>query len=155
MLFLIVWNLFIHPFHVSVFSVEYENTYQSIRITGRIFLDDLELALRKENKNEELDITKDSIIVHQINERYFLKNLEVTVNGELQTPNYVGGEVEGNVIWVYLEIENIHQLASIKIENTVLTEVYGDQQNILHFKINGAKKSHILTGKEKSASWIR
>lgn len=153
LLFIVCWSLIIHPFHVSVYSIEYEDSYQAIRISCRIFQDDLEKALRKENGNNQLNIAEDSLLTQTTSKLYFQQHLKLRVNGSLATPTYLGGEVEDDVMWVYLELENVQELESIEIENRLLTEVFDDQQNILHFKINGDKKSYILSRQNRSATY--
>ena len=48
--------LCLHPLYVSVTDLVVDRDEQSIQITKKIFFDDLELALRNENKNQTFDI---------------------------------------------------------------------------------------------------
>jgi len=46
----------------------------------------------------------------------------------------------------YLEVPNIplSNLKQIGITDEVLTDIYDDQQNVVHMKVKGTKKSHVL-----------
>ena len=55
-LVLILFQSVFHPFHVSVSDIKYKEDQKAIQISTRIFLDDLELALRAFTGNEKLDI---------------------------------------------------------------------------------------------------
>jgi len=43
----------------------------------------------------------------------------------------------------YLEVENLPNLNTISIDNKLLFDLYPEQQNIVHIKKNGNKKSFI------------
>lgn len=156
MFMLFIWYfLLVHPFHVSVYEIVYNEESEALQISCRIFLDDLEQALRKENGNEDLDIVEDSLLAHTTNRLYMRKNFKLTVNGSPKEYNYLGGETENDVMWCYLEIENLKELKKIELKNTMLTETFEDQQNMIHFKIPGDKRSFILTEEKTSAVYSR
>ena len=43
----------------------------------------------------------------------------------------------------YLEIENLPDFNNLSIDNKLLFDLYSEQQNIIHVKKNGIKKSFI------------
>ena len=103
----------------------------------RVFLDDLELALQAYTGNEMLDITKEE------NWNFVSENLKPYVLGRLKLwdekdreheLNWVGAEMEENVMWCYLEIEKVKKLERIKVWNSILYDVWGDQENLVHFR---------------------
>ena len=57
----LIWSVLIsavlywHPFHVSVTDIEHDAESKSIQVSHRIFLDDLEIGLKKYHKIEKLD----------------------------------------------------------------------------------------------------
>lgn len=138
----------LHPYHVSVGEIVYNEKAKAVQISYRIFLDDLELALRQESGNDDLNIMKDSLLVHQTNQSYFKKNLKIKINDEPMDYQYLGGEIEDDAMWVYLEITEVEEKPKIILTNRLLTEIYDDQQNMIHFKIAGDKKSFILNKRD-------
>ena len=145
--------LLLHPYHVSVTEVRFDEEVQSVQITERIFIDDLEEALRKANNDGKFVLMDDSLISHQYLKTYFEQNFVTTVNGKTISYDYLGAEVEDDVIWCYIEITGVESLQSIKLTNSIMTEVFDDQKNLVHFKIGGEKKSFILSNKEIVAEY--
>tara|TARA_B100001245_G_C22875145_1_gene420828 strand:- start:1301 stop:1762 length:462 start_codon:yes stop_codon:yes gene_type:complete len=145
--------LLLHPYHVSVTEIRYDEEVKSLQITERIFLDDLEEGLRAANNDEKFVIMEDSLQTHEYLAAYFKENFEVGINGANSTYEYLGGEVEDDVIWCYIEVTDVAELESIQLTNKVLTETFDDQKNLVHFKIGGEKKSFILSQKEVKAEY--
>ena len=145
--------LLLHPYHVSVTEVRFDEEVQSVQITERIFIDDLEEALRKANNDEKFVLMDDSLISHQYLKTYFEQNFVTAVNGKTISYDYLGAEVEDDVIWCYIEITGVESLQSIKLTNSIMTEVFDDQKNLVHFKIGGEKKIFILSNKEIVAEY--
>lgn len=145
--------LLLHPYHVSVTEVRFDEEVQSVQITERIFIDDLEEALRKANNDGKFVLMDDSLISHQYLKTYFEQNFVTAVNGKTISYDYLGAEVEDDVIWCYIEITGVESLQSIKLTNSIMTEVFDDQKNLVHFKIGGEKKSFILSNKEIVAEY--
>ena len=57
-------------------------------------------------------------------------------------------ELEGDVLILYSKIDISKKINTFEIYNTLLTEIYSDQQNIVHTHINGNKKSLLMTNTE-------
>mgnify|MGYP001799664903 CR=1 FL=1 len=147
MTLLILFQALLHPFHVSVSEVKYKEDQKVLQITSRIFLDDLELALRNYSGDELLNITEETSW-EQVNEnlsRYTVENLKIwDEKGNLMQLNYSGAEIEEYVMYCYLEIEKVKKLKQYKIQNSLLHEVWDDQENIIHFRAFGDVKSERL-----------
>lgn len=143
----------LHPYHVSVCEVVYSKESEAVQITHRIFLDDFEEALTEFTQLEDFVLLEDSLHSHQAIEQYFRKNFSIVVNGAQSKYTYLGSEVEDDLVWCYLEVTNVASLESIEMVNTVLTEIFDDQKNLVHYKIGGEKKSFILTKSDVRASY--
>ena len=148
----LIWSVFLsavlywHPFHVSVTDIEHDAEAKSIQVSHRIFLDDLEVGLKKYHNIEKLDTYEpesqeqlDSLIG-----AYLKKKVLFLINGESKAFNYLGSELEGDARWCYYEIENVEQVDEAEVTNVALMEVFDDQQNIVHFKSKGKLKSYKL-----------
>ena len=75
--------------------------------------------------------------------------------GRVYELNYLGAEVEDDVMWCYLEVEKVKKVKSITVTNTVLHEVWEDQENLVHFRAFGDVKSARLYvgGETKLFDW--
>ena len=134
---LIYIGLALHPFHVSVTEIKYKEEEKAIQISSRIFLDDLELGLQAYTGNEKLDITLEENwdFINENLEPYLLERIKLwDEKGRAYEIDYVGAEIEEDVLWAYLEIEKIKKLKKVKVQNAVLHEVWGDQENLIHFR---------------------
>lgn len=140
--------LLLHPYHVSVTEIRFDEEAHSLQITERIFIDDLEEGLRAANSNPNFVLMDDSLQTHNYLKAYFEDNFQLSVNGKTSNYRYLGGEIEDDVIWCYIELTNVQDLKSIRLTNKLLTDIYDDQKNLVHFKIGGEKKSFILSDKE-------
>lgn len=149
---LLLFHLLVHPFHVSVADIKYKEDQKAIQISMRMFLDDLELALREYSGIDTLDITDkaDWAIVRGNIAPYVLENLQLW--DEKDKPyvlNFIGAEIEEDVMWCYIEIEKVKRLERVKIKNSVLTEVWGDQENLIHFRaFDGVQSARLFKGEE-------
>ena len=83
--------LLLHPYHVSVTEVRFDEEVQSVQITERIFIDDLDEALRKANNDEKFVLMDDSLISHQYLKTYFEQNFVTAVNGKTISYDYSKG----------------------------------------------------------------
>ena len=70
----------------------------------------------------------------------------VEINGETVKYEFIGKKYDTDMVIYYLEVPDVplKNLKQIGIQNEVLTDIYDDQQNVVHFNINGKKKSHVL-----------
>ncbi len=133
----------LHPFHISVIDMEYDEEAKAIEISCRIFLDDLEDTLRRYTGDDKLDIMSDvsQDVVHHALNSYFLEKLKMKVNGKSVEMNYLGEEIEGDVMWCYIEVPKIKKLQSLEVESFLLLETFDDQMNLVHMKAFGSTKS--------------
>ena len=63
--------------------------------------------------------------------------------------NYLGKEYENDIMFCYLEMENIKDINAIEISNKILFDKFDDQKNIIRLKINNKNKSFVLTQDEQ------
>ena len=70
----------------------------------------------------------------------------VEINGETVKYEFIGKKYDTDMVIYYIEVPDVplKNLKQIGIQNEVLTDIYDNQQNVLHFNINGNKKSHVL-----------
>ena len=147
-----------HSFHVSVSDMKYKEEHKSIQVSTRIFLDDLELALRNFSGQQSLDILEKSeweSVQNMLGEYLLTKVTLKDEKGRVYELHYLGAEVEDDVMWCYLEVEKVKKIKSITVTNTILHEVWEDQENLVHFRAFGDVKSARLYvgGETKLFDW--
>lgn len=135
-----------HKFYVSVTQIDYVSNKKRIEITSRIFIDDLEKALNKKYKTK-LNITSTNEISEdeEYIKAYIKEKIKISINKNPQVIEYLTKEVEGDVIIIYTKIAISKKINTFEVYNSLLTETFQDQQNIVHTNINSNKKSFLLT----------
>lgn len=135
--------LFLHPIHLSVSEINYSEKDKALQITSRIFLDDLELSIRNQRKQPDLDLLEPGagLTTEQLISAYVLKNFTVKLDGKLLKLNFLGFEREDPAVICYIEIENVKKFKTIEVKNEVIMETHDDQSNLIHVTYKGPVKS--------------
>ncbi len=136
-----------HKYYVSVTNVTYSEKDQALQIVSRIFIDDFEaLLLERYGIKAQLDTDKESQLADAYIEKYLRSKFLVYVNGKVQEYDFLGKEYDGDIMVCYLEITGVPEatMQSIAVQNEVLTDLYGEQQNVVHIKVRDTKKSFVL-----------
>lgn len=133
----------LHPLHVSVTEIEYNEKVKALQIISRIFIDDLETCIRAKTQKPELDLMnpKDGLTTKGLVSDYLKDHLKVRLDGKLQSISFLGFEEENFALICYIEIENVKDFKTIDVTNTVITETYDDQSNLVHVTYKGPIKS--------------
>jgi hypothetical protein len=134
---------FLHPIHISVSEINYSEKDKALQITSRIFIDDLELSIRAERKEDELDILqpKNGLTTEKMVSDYVLKHLAVKLDGKLQKLKFLGMELEEPALICYIEIENVKKFKTIEVRNDIIMETHEDQSSIVHVTYKGPVQS--------------
>jgi len=134
-----------HEYYVSVTEIGYSEKDESLQIISQIFIDDLEELLRK-RYNEAITLSPDNnpAKVDDYLQRYLSDKLNISVNGKQKQFKFLGKEYKEDITYCYLEIDSISDVESIQLTNTVLFDVFEEQQNIVRFKMKDKNKSFLL-----------
>lgn len=148
--------LLFHPLHISVTEIEYNEKAEALQIISRIFVDDLEVAIRAKIGSPELDILnpKNGLTTKGLIADYLKDHLKIRLDGKEQQLNFLGYEEENFAFICYIEIEKIKSFKVIEVENTVITETYDDQSNLVHVTYKGPIKSMRLMKDKPSDKFI-
>ncbi|MEO1217324.1 MAG: DUF6702 family protein [Bacteroidota bacterium] len=142
---------FAHPFYVSVSQIGYNAENKSLEIACKIFVDDLEAALESAGARElYLGLENERAGADEIIDNYLRKHLDIHINGEKVEGSFLGKEVIDDVIWTYIEFQEIAYPSEFSINNTLLLDEFEGQQNIVHVKVAGKEKSlRLFKGRSK------
>lgn len=123
-----------HDFHISVCEIEYDQGSESLEMTHRIFLDDLEATLVTWSGDPSVDVynPKDEKKLKELIGKYLLEKFAVKVNGSNEKMVFIGSESEDDIMYCYIELPKVKKLQSIHILNTILMDKFEDQINMVH-----------------------
>ena len=136
-----------HKFYVSVTNINYSEKDDALQITSRVFIDDLEKVLEmRYGFKADLATDNESELADEYLEKYLRQKFVVEINGENKPFDFIGRKYDNDLMIYYFEVAKIDlpSVTSIRIENEILTDLYDEQQNVVHFKIKGKKKSFVL-----------
>lgn len=137
----------LHPIHVSVTEIEYDETDQALEVMIRVFMDDLELSLRESFDQPHLDVLQPGSRANLDNlvKDYLFQHFKIALDGKPQTPRYLGHEREAEAFIFYVEVPHVQKWKTITIHNDIIMATYDDQSNIIHVYVNDDVKSLRLT----------
>lgn len=148
-----VFSSFVHNFYVSICEVNHNPAEASLEISHRIFIDDLEKGLESMGAyNLNLGTEKETPKGNAVLNRYMGQHFKVSVDGKPVPWKMIGKEVENDVIWIYVEVSDVTKITSLEIENSMLTDVYDDQTNMINVTVGEEKKSLLLSGSKKKGT---
>lgn len=152
LLFCVATSFTIHKFYVSVTQVDYVQNKHRVEITSRIFIDDFNLVLEKKfNKKIYLASNREIVGAKDLVKSYLKEKIKVSINNKPIETEFLGTEIDNDVLICYLKVSFSEKITTFGIENSVLTEMFNEQQNLLHTNINNDKSSFLLTSNEKTA----
>ncbi len=147
-----LWPVAAHPSHVSLSTFHYNFETNSVEITMKLFTDDLEKALESTkggsfnlgSKNE--NAAADSLIYNYIREKMVL-----AIDNSNISIQWVGKEVEYDIIWCYLEIININSINFVTIENRIFFEIF--ELSIEYCSFHKKWKCKIINAASGESKW--
>jgi hypothetical protein len=134
-----------HKFYVSITKIEYVAESESLQIINQLFLDDIEEVLRKRYRPDiSLGTSKETKEDVALLQEYVLQKLKISVNGNPVVLNYLGREYDIDMVKSFIEVTGVKEFHAIEVEFDALTELFSEQQNIIHLKTAKSRKSLIL-----------
>ncbi|MHB1193923.1 MAG: DUF6702 family protein [Longimicrobiales bacterium] len=123
-----------HDLHVSYGNAAVEGSVLAVRI--RFFLDDLESALARHTGRAGFRMSVDPEVEAAFL-AYLRDHLSVQVGGRSLVPTVVASgedELDRESVWWYaVQYEAPSPLTAFRMRNTLLTELFDDQTNIVKF----------------------
>jgi hypothetical protein len=138
---------FLHPIHVSVTEIEFDEKEKALEIMMRVFMDDLELSLQNSLRRPELDITnpENGSSTDALVGEYLKKHFKIGLDGKTQKIAYLGHERESEAFIFYIEVTDVKNWETIEIQNDIIVATHDDQSNLVHVYVGEKVKSLRLT----------
>ena len=132
-----------HKFYLSNTTIEFNAENRAIEITSKIFTDDLEHAIESQcyRYNSLYPQTPE---VFELVKKYIGERLNLNVGGRNVVLNFLGYSVDNDMTTLFLE-GNYFDPNLVIVNNTILVDIYTDQQNITEVRWNGQSKREYFT----------
>lgn len=141
-----------HEFHISKCLIEYNEKEKALQVTLHLFIDDLEAALEEQGAEKLFICTdKESEKAETYIYKYLQQTLSIYLEDEAINYTFLGKEMSEDMVavWCYLEMENIESFNKLTVKNSILTETFDDQKNIISIVGPNKKKGYLLFNKTK------
>lgn len=133
-----------HKFYVSTTSIEFKEQTKSLQITSQLFTDDIESILQQKDVGITLDPDSDSKVIDQLIANYFRQTLKFTSGGNSIEYVFLGKEYKNDITKCYIELKFVEVPDQVELFNGLFFSLFEEQQNIVHFKSFGERKSYLL-----------
>lgn len=145
----------VHPIYVSVLEVEHNQKENRLEISCKIFTNDFESMLKKNNSSVKIDLLggMNQSIMKQLVSDYIKKHVSLQVDGKMQSMQFLGYEQADESIQSYLEIDGVKAVKKITVNDNLLYEYKSEQMSIIHVTVNGVRKSTKLNNPEEVADF--
>jgi hypothetical protein len=136
----------VHKFYMGIYQVEYAPAKKRLQIAMRLFVDDCNTALYQ-NYQQKTKLGDKQETAAEVNllTTYIQSHFKVSINGKSFPLQFKRKELDNNVLVCYYTCEEVPKLSRVVIENTVFTDVFSEQQNMIQAQLFGKKQSALLT----------
>ena len=135
-----------HKYYLSLTQIKFKEESKAVQIIINVFMDDIEIAL---NKDYDIDLqlaTKKELKNNDVYfKRYLKTKLQFKINTSKKEFTYIGKEYDGDLVYFYLEIEDITEVNSIEIKNKILLTHFPKQENLIKTEVQNKNKSVLLS----------
>jgi hypothetical protein len=139
----------LHKFHITYTLISYNENTEQLEISMKIPIEDLELAFEEQGiESQYLGESRQKPEAENYVRNYVDQYLKIWMNQDLLALHFMGMEMSEDMhdLWIYLEPETAvdpTSIQSIKVKNTVLMELFNDQNNTISIGL-GKNKQKIL-----------
>jgi len=142
----------LHPLHLSVCNIEVDDEKKVMRVTIKVFTDDLENAVLKKTgtkvsltDTEVLDRKSDSLV-----NEYIQSCLVLSFDDDTKLKlDYLGRMTTDDSQKILFQVYDFERLDRIRVQNKVLCDLFDDQKNLVFVVYNEDNKAYSL-GSENS-----
>jgi hypothetical protein len=142
---ILIFNVFLtfnsfHPLHLSVLNIDFSPESGHFTLALKVFTNDLEDAVLKQSGERIGSGNPDEAGNYAILvSGYILTKLALKFDNPEDKPvkiNYVGKKSVEDSTWLYFQVAKPEGAKRISLTNTVMSELFPDQTNLVIFKYN-------------------
>ena len=141
-----------HPVHISSTQIDLADNERSLEVSVRMFTDDLEEALYAASSRRVRFGSTNVRTLDTLLGAYVTARLRVSPDGREATAKLLGHEREADAVLAFIEVPVNSVPLRVDVQSTLLLELFSDQSNIVHAKVNGRKRNALLRRGEERVS---
>ena len=154
LVFVFLLSFSMHKYYVSITEISNNTQTNSLEISSRFFINDLNDALKNAyQKDYELGNETEDKAINDKLKLYFANHFQININDNWLPVTFIGKDFDGyDVVYCYFEVKTPAKIKQITIRNTTLMELFPEQENLIKLTINGVSKSVKLTKRQQEDS---
>ncbi len=138
----------LHPIYTTITQLEYNAKTHETELSIKVFYDDMEKALREQHSNIKdfgLSTGKENPETDAFINDYFQKSIAIKINNKSCKLKFIGKEYDkGDILWCYFTIDNKKAFKTVEMTNSIFTELYPKQTNIVQITQSKIRKNLLL-----------
>ncbi len=120
-----------HDFFVSILTIRYGAETRTLDLTWRITAHDIEHVMES-TAPLKLGSDKEHPKADSLLNDYFKHHLVLFQEDKQLNWQWVGKELDGETLYCYLQVADVAKPNDLIVQNTLLQDVFGEQQNLVH-----------------------
>lgn len=133
--------------------MKFNPSSNSFEITMRVFTDDFQKAIEDVSGKKTVVLNEEAFEPYI--KKYINKHFAFVKGKDVKFANYLGIEAEPDASWIYLELPYTKELESYNVLNSVLMELFDDQNNLLNVIKNDERHTLIFEKDSKLQAYPR
>lgn len=131
-----------HPVHISVINFDINCETSEISYSVRLFPDDFAAVINARYGaqvyfSDKVELNKNQMIVI---EKYLNEHFITTINNNKIVPELESWKMIDDAVMFYLRATFDKNCTDFEFENTIMTEIFPDQKNLLIFAYENSEK---------------
>ena len=135
-----------HDFFISILTIRHDPTKATLDLTWQMTAHDVEHAL-SEVAALKLGSANEHPKADSLLNAYFHEHLTLELSGRKLDWTWVGKELESENLFCYLQVADVHSADGLVVSNSLMQDVFDEQDNILHLETAGRTHTkHFVRG---------
>ncbi|MFZ1686795.1 MAG: DUF6702 family protein [Flavobacteriales bacterium] len=130
-----------HDFFVSILTIRHSEANKTLDLTWQMTAHDVEHALSAVAQlklNSQQEHPKADSLLND----YFHQHLHLFQEDAELSWKWVGREMEGENLFCYMQVEDVYTANDLSVSNSLLQDVFAEQDNIVHVEAQGHTLTH-------------
>ena len=138
-----------HPLHSTITELTDDRSHGMVRATIRVFADDFGTAVMHASHNRGVATPGpawDAAALAYVASAFGFTDR----SGRALQVRSCGTKRTADLLWICVEANSAEGLASLKVRNSVLCDLFDDQVNVVQGVVGGARRSVLFTRGDKA-----
>ena len=148
-----VFSVNFHPLHLSVTNIEYREEKEAFEIAFKVFYDDFERIIQaKYGVDLKLGQKDERPDYETYARKYIDEHFKLQLGKEVKETDsfvFLKKEMNHEAVWFYYEVKTKQKIKEIKIEHSLMYDLFKDQKNLIIFTYKDLQEGYQLKYDDK------